>query len=131
MRLLLLGLSMILAVSTAVLGADQPEPTSAREYAKIMFHHAVKVGDRVLMGPYVIEHDNDRMARGRPCTYIYVADDMRLPVVAFHCRHLHRKATDRPTVTLRRLPETTGPAFELIEFQFAGSGDGHGVPGVR
>lgn len=129
MRPLLLAISMILAASTAVLAADQPEAAPAREYAKVMFHHAVKVGDRVLMGPYVIEHDNDRMARGRPCTYIYAADDMRLPVVAFHCRHLHRKASERPTVTLRRLRESTGPAFELLEFQFAGSHHGHGLPG--
>lgn len=131
MRLVLLAISATVLMTAGAWAADQPEPAPVREYANVMFYRAVKVGDRVLMGRYVIEHDNDRMARGRPCTHIYAAGDLRLPVVAFHCRHLQRTVTQRPTVTLRRLYDGTGPAFELMEFQFAGSADGHGVPDTR
>jgi hypothetical protein len=107
----------------------EPEPPPSREFAKVMFYKAVKVGDRVLMGPYVIEHDNARMAHGKPCTYIYKAADLQLPVVAFRCRHLHRAANgNRATVTLRRGPDASGQIFELVEYQFARSADGHGVP---
>jgi hypothetical protein len=102
-----------------------------REYAKVLFRDPVRIGDRVLIGAYVIEHDTERMAHGRPCTHIYAANDRRLPVVAFHCRHLQRKATERATVTLQRLPDPTTRMFKLVEFQFAASPDGHGVPAER
>lgn len=110
-----------------------PEPAPVREYAKVTFHSPVRVGDRVLMGTYVIEHDAERMASGGPCTHIYRIDDRRLPVVAFHCVHLDRPANDgsKATVTLRRVYDQATPLFELVEFQFAGSADGHGVPDAR
>jgi hypothetical protein len=110
---------------------QEPEPPPVREYARVFFANPVKVGDRVLFGAYLIEHDNDRMARGRPCTYIYKANDLRLPVVAFRCRHLHRAQRATSTITLRRLPDMAGNGSELLEFQFAGSTDGHGVPTKR
>jgi hypothetical protein len=126
---------LIAPLDQIVPGVDQlaqefePEPPPSREFAKVMFYKAVKVGDHVLMGPYVIEHDNNRMARGRPCTHIYKANDLRLPVVAFHCRHLHRTTnSNRATVTLRRTGDASGQILELLEYQFAGSADGHGVP---
>ena len=112
---------------------QEPAPAAAREYAKVTFTNPVKVGDAVLMGSYVIEHDNDRMARGEPCTHIYKAGDLRAPVVAFHCVHLDRPLNDGETamVTVRRLPDMNTRIFELVEFQFAGSPDGHGVPDGR
>ena len=102
-----------------------------REYAKVLFRDPVRIGGRVLIGSYVIEHDTERMAQGRPCTHIYAANDQRLPVVAFHCRHLDRKASPKPTVTLRRLPDPSIRMFQLLEYQFAGSAEGHGVPNGR
>ena len=102
-----------------------------REYAKVLFRDPVRVGRHVLMGPYVIEHDEERMAQGLPCTHIYAANDRRLPVVAFHCRHLVRQAGSKATVTLRRLPDPSTRMFELVEFQFEGSTEGHGVPNDR
>lgn len=112
---------------------QEPEPAPVREYARVTFLNPVKVGHVVLMGTYVIEHDNERMALGGPCTYIYKETDMRVPVVAFHCVHLDRPDNDgsRALVTLRRLPDPSTRIFELVEFQFAGSADGHGVPATR
>src|SRR5215207_1083344 len=43
----------------------------ALQTAVVWFHRATWIGDRVLLGKYIIEHDTDRMARGEPCTHIY------------------------------------------------------------
>ena len=74
----------------------------AVEATYVTFRDPVRVGDRILLGRYIIEHDNHRMARGEPCTYIYEASDPRLPVVAFHCTHLTRPVPSADTVVLRR-----------------------------
>ena len=103
----------------------------AREYATVFFRDPVKVGNKILIGKYVIEHDNERMAQGRPCTHIYAADDRRLPVVAFHCVHLDRAAGPRATVTLQRLPDAFPRMFKMVEFKFEESAEGHGVPSER
>lgn len=101
-----------------------------RQTAVVRFHKPVRVGDRILFGKYVIEHDNDRMARGRPCTHIYNASDPRLPVVAFHCTHLDRTLVERDTVVLQPRGSEFGVA-RLAEFQFAGDTAAHGVPKIR
>ena len=108
----------------------KPEARPVRETMTVWFRTPVKIGDRILLGKYVIEHDNNRMARGRPCTHIYAASDQRLPVVAFHCTHLKRAAGARPSVTLVSLGEPNGMK-ELTEFQFAGEVGAHGAPVVR
>ena len=116
-----------LALSAVSAAAEAP----AREYAKVTFTDPVWIGGTVLMGEYIIEHDTDRMARGRPCTHIYAARDRRTPVVTFHCKHLRRPTSGQASVTLRRNYNVVGHAYLLTEFQFAGDGDAHGVPGIR
>ena len=106
---------------------DIPE-RPVREYAKVFFRDPVRVGGVILMGAYVIEHDYERMAQGRPCTHIYAAHDTRLPVITFHCKHLARPKTPQATVTLRRGPDAMTRVFTLVEYQFERSADGHGVP---
>ena len=101
-----------------------------RRLMTVSFDKPTKVGNRILMGRYLIEHDNARMARGRPCTYLYSAADARLPVVAFRCRHLARPASNRPTVIVRSVKDAIGMR-ELVGFQFAGEVGAHGVPTVR
>jgi hypothetical protein len=108
---------------------NRPEP-SGRQTMTVWFHRPVKIGDRILLGRYVIEHDTVRMARGRPCTHIYAASDRRLPVVAFHCTHLKRARGEQATVVLRPLGEPNGMTA-FAEFQFAGEDAGHGVPTGR
>lgn len=101
-------------------------PMPAVQTAVVTFRDPVRVGDTLLFGRYVIEHDNDRMARGEPCTYIYEAGNRRMPVVTFHCTHLEGPAPATDTVVLRRSP--VYPVQELRSFQFAGDPAGHGVP---
>jgi hypothetical protein len=119
--------------STEALPAPDIAPTSVREQAEVVFQNPVWVRGKVLMGRYIIEHDNDRMAMGGPCTHIYAADDRSTPVVTFHCTHLIRPVNtgEQAMVTLRRDYNAVGHGYLLTEFQFAGSRDAHGVPGVR
>jgi hypothetical protein len=119
--------------STEALPAPEVAPTPVREYAEVLFQNPVWVHGKVLMGRYVIEHDTDRMAKGKPCTHIYDADDRGTPVVTFHCTHLIRPINtgEQAKVTLRRDYNVVGTGYILTEFQFAGSRDAHGVPGVR
>ena len=100
----------------------------ARQSAIVWFNQPVRIGNNILQGRYVIEHDNDRMAAGAPCTYIYSWEDQTVPVVAFHSVHLDRPGVEKTTVVL-----TTGSdGFKrLLEFQFPGDSGGHGLPVVR
>jgi hypothetical protein len=123
----------LLAVAPGVVAAQtapQQADPATKQTMTVWFHRPVKIGDRILLGQYVIEHDTVRMARGRPCTYIYAASDQRLPVVAFHCTHLQRQANQQSRVVLRPLGEANG-MMAFAEFQFAGEDAGHGVPTGR
>ena len=110
-------------VAMAGLGLVTPAPV---KYIDVVFRDPVRVAGTVLMGRYVIEHDDERMARGEPCTYIYEADDLRAPVVTFHCTHLERPAAD--TATLVLAPSINPSMKTLTEFQFGGETASHGVP---
>ena len=132
-----LFLAPFIAPATAQHYAGHPTATAAMPVIEtpavqaffVTFRDPVRVGDRILLGRYIVEHDNHRMARGEPCTYIYEASDPRLPVVVFHCTHLTRPAPKVDTVFLHR--SGTYPLQELQGFQFAGESASHGVPVIR
>lgn len=100
----------------------------ARQATVVWFKEPVRIGNNILQGRYVIEHDNDRMAAGGQCTYIYAYEDQKIPVVAFHCVHLDREAGDKGTVVLHR---GSDGFLRLDEFQFPGDAAAHGMPTVR
>ena len=125
-------------VTAILLSQMQPDPQlapapPARQVAEVWFHRPVIVGRAILQGRYVIEHDNDRMARGEPCTHIYAYDDYAdgdlTKPVAFHCTHLERPRADQNTVVLVSAPD--GLMKMLAEFQFAGETASHGYPTGR
>jgi hypothetical protein len=116
-------------VAEAVLIPQVPEPRPVRESMVVWFMKPVRVGERVLSGRYIIEHDNDRMARGEPCTHIYAAEDRQVPVVAFPCEHIERAPSDRASVIVR-LSEGNSMS-EFRAFQFAGELGAHGFPASR
>jgi hypothetical protein len=115
---------------TGLHGELPGKPVFHRELAKVVFRSPVRVMEVWLLGSYVIEHDEERMQNGGPCTHIYRLKDRSKPVVAFHCKHLNRTRQDASTYTLKRSGTSPG-TFDLVEFQFAGSADGHGVPTDR
>jgi hypothetical protein len=83
----------------------------------------------LLRGEYLIVHDEERMAKGEPCTYVYRRKEGHAGklVVSFHCEHVDREVAKQFTVKI--IPRRT--AFEVPEvreIQFAGSAAGHRVP---
>ena len=124
-------------VTAILLSQMQPDPQlapapPARQVAEVWFHRPVIVGRAILQGRYVIEHDNDRMARGEPCTHIYAYDDYAdgdlMKPVAFHCTHLDRARAGQNTVVL--VSASDGMQV-LTEFQFAGETASQGYPAGR
>jgi hypothetical protein len=96
-----------------------------RQTMEVWFKHPTWVGKSIVQGRYVIEHDNDRMARGEPCTHVYAYDDRETPIATFYCTHLERDRAGQPKVGLI----TTSDGFKkLTEFQFAGETAAHGYP---
>jgi hypothetical protein len=64
-----------------------------RESAVVEFTQTVKLGGVLLRGEYLIVHDEERMARGEACTYVYRGrqiDETRL-ITSFHCIHVDRE----------------------------------------
>ena len=132
----LLTVTPAVTPEAAVLPGDQRNDRAEdaiefhQQIMTVWFYKPVKVGDRILFGKYIIEHDNARMRRGQPCTHLYDASDPRLPVVAFRCTHLTRPEATRPTVIVRSFKVANGMT-ELVAFQFAGETLAHGVPDAR
>ncbi len=99
-----------------------------RESAVVEFTQTVKLQNVLLRGEYLIVHDEELMARGEPCTYIYHGNrvDPAKLVVSFHCIPVERDRVNGFKVTLSH-PTTYGVP-EVQEYQFAGSTEGHQVP---
>ena len=98
----------------------------ARQLVEVWFHRPVLVGKSILQGRYVIEHDNERMARGEPCTHIYAFDERSKPIASFHCTHLDRdRAADNIVVLI---DDAATGMKRLTEFQFLGETASHGYP---
>lgn len=104
-----------------------------RQVFDVWLKRPTMVGRSVMQGRFVVEHDNDRMARGEPCTHIYAYDDYSKgdrshPYATFHCTHLERERANTNIVML----ESLGDGWHrLTEFQFAGETASHGYPTVR
>ena len=119
--LLLLGTG---AVTTSAGSAPR------RQSAVIYLNEPTLVGSTIVPGPVLFVHDEERMARGEPCTTIRLFEPGNGPtesLVSFHCI-----PTRRPTArafTIRTRPNTAdGFGCVLTEYQFAGDSEGHGVP---
>ena len=100
----------------------------SRESAVVEFTRTVKLQGALLRGVYTIVHDEERMARGEPCTYIYRGrkmDEKKL-VLSFHCIHVEREMVTAFKATIPSYGPYEVP--EIREIQFAGSTAGHKVP---
>jgi hypothetical protein len=81
------------------------------------------------MGPVVFEHDDARMAGGEACTKVYRYDATNQGtgdlIVAFMCAPKDREHVKEFEARLIKAP--AGPD-RLVEYQFQGDTEGHGVP---
>ena len=105
-----------------------------RQIAEVWFTRPTMIGRVFVQGRHVIEHDNDRMARGEPCTHVYAYNDysenkLDEPVATFHCTHLERDRANQNLVIL--VDDVASGMKKFTEFQFAGETASHGYPTVR
>ena|SRR5689334_119461 len=127
----IIGVLILWASAAAVLatpGDGQPR----RQSAVITFARSTWVTDQLLVGTYVVVHDEDKMARGEPCTTFYrvgAAEERLNEVVSFHCIPRERRVVRSFTMTVSSDPALG--ADTLTEYQFGGDSEGHGVPLLR
>ena len=127
-----LSVGGLLLVGTLVAGpfAETSDGlASQRQWAVANFKHPTIVGAEILMGPYLVVHDEARVAQGEPCTWIYKIERQVGPpeeVVSFHC--LPRKRPVVETFTMATAWDDAIGMYKLTEYQFAGDTEGHEVP---
>jgi hypothetical protein len=100
-----------------------------KESAVAEFAAPVKLMNAILKGKYLFVHDEEKMEAGEDCTYVYelVAGKPVRLVLSFHCMPVARRNVEK--FTLRGwFVETEPPVYELHEYQFAGTTEGHQVP---
>ena len=119
-----LGIVLLAAVPVAL------HATPSIQASRITFPQVTRVCDNYLLGDYVVVHDNQKMARGEPCTTFYRLRDHAAAeaVVSFHCIPRARATQSQTTVT--RIPSQQGgtTTWLLVEYQIAGDSEAHGVP---
>jgi hypothetical protein len=126
---ILLGVLLVVVFSAGTFATRGDQVAPSRQWTLVNFADPVRVSGQLLMGPYLIIHDEAKMARGEACTSFYRFDPKTGPkeeAVSFHCRPQDRKVCATATFTTVRDPYTG--IQNLTEYQFAGDAEGHGVP---
>ncbi len=116
-------------VPTAI--ATSGDRGAGQQSAMVRFERPTWVAGEILIGTYVIVHDEDKMARGEPCTALYRVGTPARPleeVVSFQCIPHERRVVSSFMTTVRSNPFGIDTFDTLVEYQFAGDSEGHGVP---
>ena len=127
MKSLIVLAALLFAVT---LGSSLPTASKAspagKKRAVMMFTQPAVLMGVTLKGEYLFVHDDEAMARGEACTFVYkgnAAIDSRL-VVSFHCTPAQRSKVSSFTV---RMSDVSG-LQQVTEYQFAGETEAHTVP---
>jgi hypothetical protein len=125
--LLLIAVLCAMILSGNLLSATGKTHTSKRQTAEVEFRDQVKLFNVALKGRYLIVHDDEMMARGETCTFVYDLNGGKQKlVVSFHCIPVARAEVRTFTVRTSRIaPDAMD---EVREFQFTGSGEAHQIP---
>jgi hypothetical protein len=124
-RILVFG-AAIFVVALVSSGSMAP----ARQLATTYLHEPTLIGATIVQGPVVFVHDDDKKARGEPCTSIYIYEPGKgaaEEITSFHCIRKTRPAAAQFTVRTRPNWEV-GFGMVLVEYQFAGETHAHAVP---
>jgi len=103
--------------------------SAPRQWTIVNILDPVSVKGEIVMGPVMIVHDDRKMERGEPCTTFYRFDPARGPreeIVSFHCTPVQREVALTTTLTLQNGVE--GGCKRLVQYQFAGETEAHGIP---
>jgi hypothetical protein len=130
MKSFLLFIALLCAVtlsSSSVPSVTNAANAAKKESAVMNFDRPVEVLGITLKGEYLFVHDDQMMAKGEECTFVYkgLAEIPKNLVVSFHCLPAQRGKVAHFTV---RTEQIAPGQYELREFQFAGSTESHLVP---
>lgn len=130
MKSFLLFIALLCAITLS--SSLAPSLTTAANAAKkergvVKFNDPVTLMGVTLKGEYLFVHNDEAMARGEACTYVYKGS-AEIPdklVASFHCRPAIRAMVAHFTV---RTLLTSPGQYQLKEYQFAGNVEAHRVP---
>ena len=125
-RALVHGMALAGAATLAARGLDGVG--AAKQWSIVNFADPVWVANTVVMGPVLVVHDSEKMARGEACTTFYRFKPGKGPtdeIVSFHCRP--RQGTLVETTTFKTVSPEPG-CKRLVEYQIGGDAEAHGVP---
>ncbi len=124
--------SRILVASLVLLGigiaAARPAADPALKWAAVNLKDTTVIAGAFVSGPVVFVHDDEKMARGGPCTSVHRFEPgkgLGEEIVAFHCKPRWTSAPGRFTTATASRPD--GPPV-MTEYQFAGDEEAHGIP---
>jgi len=110
--------------------------TPKKEMAVVDLSDKTKMMKEILQGKYIFVHDEEAMAQGQPCFYVYKysQDAAGKPevkpenlVLSFSCQHLERGKAPQMVITYTMVAGNSD-LFEIKEIQFAGSTAVHRLP---
>ena len=125
----IVALALLIGTLVSATVATSGDGAPTHQSAIVRFEHPTWVASQMLIGTYVVVHDEHKMTRGEPCTAFYRVGTRTRPleeVVSFHCIPHERKVVPSFTVTV-----SSNPALgidTLTEDQCAGDPESHGVP---
>ena len=129
MRSRVIGGSFVFMTSlTFGIAATQTAARPALKWAAVNLKDTTVIAGAFVSGPVLFVHDEDRMARGEPCTTVHRFDSGKgvgEEIVAFHCKPRWTKAPR--SFTTATAPQVDRPPV-MTEYQFAGDDEAHGVP---
>ena len=127
MKTLILLAALLIAVTVGSSASVASKTTAAgKKRAVMQFTEPVKLMGVTLKGEYLFVHDEEAMARGDACTFVYkgnAAIDSKL-VISFHCVPAERVKVGNFTVRMTDV----GGIKQLREYQFEGETEAHQVP---
>ena len=129
-RFLVGGLVLFGVAAAAVVLAGDAGAAPSRQWIVATFARPTVIAGAIVSGPVVIVHDDNKMMAGQPCTSVYRVggkNGRQEEIVSFMCKPATRDEVSEFTATCRRAV-LSGPDV-LVEYQFAGDKEAHGVPG--
>ena len=113
--------------SSSIPSVSNAAGIAKRQRAETNFYRPIQLMGVTLQGDYLFVHDDEAMARGEACTFVYkgFSENPKNLVVSFHCLPAGRNQV--AYFTVRSSMNELGQ-LQLTEYQFAGSSEGHVVP---
>jgi hypothetical protein len=126
---IIVGVVLVLALfCVGTFAGRAGDRAGQQQWAVVNFMNPVQVMDRLVMGPVLIIHDDEKMAHGEACTSFYrfdTAKGRQEEIVSFHCKPAAKPIAQQTTFTYTR--GELG-CEKLVSYQIAGDAEAHGVP---